>query len=431
MSIRAGQIQQQLVTEPIGRSRTDHLHAVIAGAIGNGLEWFNFGAYVLYAAIIARQFFPAANPLNSLLASLATFSLGFFARPLGGIVLGMYSDRVGRKAAMSASILTMCVGTALIALTPNYAAIGIAAPLLILLGRLFQGFSAGGEYGSSAAYMREFAPPGREGFYVSWLYSSTSLCNALGVLIGTIVSLVLGTAALESWGWRLPFFFGLLIGPVGYIMRRRLAEVPSHRRSSDPGAIPLIEVFTKHLGKAIASVGLITLATICSYVLLAYTPIYSVHALHLPQTSGFIATLAGLLTTGGMIPVWGLLIDRVGPRLLMRISAILLIVLAYPMFRFITTEPTLTHLLMFQILFGVIIALYQGPLLTGMSDLFPSQTLATGLGIADSVAVALFGGTAALIITYLIAVTGSPMVPAFYVMAAALVGLISTIPLPR
>lgn len=424
-------MQQRLVSGAIDSSRTSHINAIVAGAIGNGLEWFNFGAYVLYAAIIAKQFFPTSDPLSSLLASLATFSLGFFARPLGGIFLGMYSDKVGRKAAMSASILTMCIGTALIALTPTYATIGIAAPLLILVGRLFQGFSAGGEYGSSAAYMREFAPPGREGFYVSWLYSSTSLCNALGVAIGTFISLVLGTAALEAWGWRIPFFFGLLIGPVGYIMRRRLNELPSHRRSSDPNAMPFVEVFTKHLGKAIASVGLITLATICSYVLLAYTPIYTVHALHLPQTSGFIATLAGLLTTGGMIPVWGLLIDGVGPRLLMRIAAILFIVLAYPMFRFVTTEPSLTHLLIFQILFGTIIALYQGPLLTGMSDLFPSKALATGLGIADSIAVALFGGTAALVITYLISVTGNPMVPAFYLMVAALVGLISTIPLPR
>ena len=405
--------------------------AVAAAVIGNGLEWYNFMLYGVFAAIIAKLYFPVANPLTSLLLSLGTFSVGFFMRPLGGTLLGMYSDKMGRKAALSLTIMLMCIGTAMIALMPTYVQIGVAAPLLLLLARLVQGFSTGGEMGSATAFMREYAPAGRTSYYVSWVYASSSLFIALGSAVGTIVSHRFSPEALESWGWRVPFLLGLLIGPVGYVLRTRIADPPEHRRTHDRTGTPFRDVITKHPKEALASGALITLSTICTYTLLIYTPIYSVRALHLPQSAGFTATMVGTITAGALIPVVGHFVDRIGAKVLLRVAPILLILLAYPMFALINAVPSLTTLLIYQLVFGVVIAIYQGPILTGIGDMFPNRALATGLGLSDNIAVSVFGGTAALMITWLIALTGSNMVPAYYVMAGGVVGLLGTLPLRR
>ena len=405
--------------------------AVLAAVIGNGLEWYNFMLYGVFAAVIARLYFPAHDQLTSLLLSLGTFSVGFFMRPLGGTLLGMYSDRNGRKAALSLTIMLMCIGTAMIALMPTYAQIGVAAPLLLMLARLLQGFSTGGEMGNATAFMREYAPPGRSAFYVSWVYASSSLFIALGLAVGTLVTRGFNPDELEAWGWRVPFLLGLLIGPVGYILRTRIAEPPAHRRTHDPAATPFRDVIHKYPREAFASGALITLSTICTYVLLVYTPIYAVRTLHLPQSAGFTATMFGTVVAGGLIPVVGHFVDRFGPRFFLRLAAILLIIAALPMFIFINGSPGLTSLLVYQFVAGVIIALYQGPILSGIGDMFPNRALATGLGLSDNIAVSVFGGTAALVITWLIALTGSNLIPAFYLMAGGVVGLLGTLPLRR
>jgi MHS family proline/betaine transporter-like MFS transporter len=405
--------------------------AVLAAIVGNGLEWYNFMIYGLFASIIARLYFPSANPLASLLLSLGTFSVGFFIRPLGGTLLGMYSDRMGRRAALSLTILLMCIGTAMIALMPTYAQIGLAAPLLLVVARLLQGFSTGGEMGNATAFMREYAPPGRTGFYVSWVYASSALFIALGLAVGTLVTHWFSAEDLETWGWRVPMLLGLLIGPVGYVLRRRVADPPGHRHTHDRQATPFRDVIRKHPTEAFASGALITLSTICTYVVVVYTPIYAVRSLHLPQSAGFTATMLGTVTAGALIPVVGHFVDRFGPRFFLRLAPCLLIVLAWPMFSFINAWPGLESLLVYQLVFGVVIALYQGSILTGIGDMFPNRALATGLGLSDNIAVALFGGTAALAITWLIAVTGSNLVPAFYLMAGGVVGLSGTLPLRR
>ena len=204
--------------------------AVMAAVIGNGLEWYNFMLYGVFASIIAKLYFPTANALTSLLLSLGTFAVGFFMRPLGAAVLGAYSDRNGRKAALSLTIMLMCIGTAMIALLPTFAQIGLAAPILLMVARLMQGFSTGGEMGNATAFMREYAPEGRTGYYVSWVYASSSLFIALGSAVGTVVSRGFSPEALETWGWRVPFLLGLLIGPVGYVLRTRIAD-PPHRHA--------------------------------------------------------------------------------------------------------------------------------------------------------------------------------------------------------
>jgi MFS transporter, MHS family, proline/betaine transporter len=405
--------------------------AVIAAVIGNGLEWYNFMLYGVFASIIAKLYFPTANALTSLLLSLGTFAVGFFMRPLGAAVLGAYSDRNGRKAALSLTIMLMCIGTAMIALLPTFAQIGLAAPILLMVARLMQGFSTGGEMGNATAFMREYAPEGRTGYYVSWVYASSSLFIALGSAVGTIVSHGISPGALETWGWRVPFLLGLLIGPVGYVLRTRIADPPEHRRTHEPTGTPFRDVITKHPKEAFASGALITLSTICTYTLLIYTPVYAVRALHLPQSAGFTATMVGTVTAGVLIPVFGHFVDRLGPRWFLRTAPVLLFVMAYPMFALVNASPGLSTLLIYQIVFGVVIAMYQGPILTGIGDMFPDRALATGLGLADNIAVSVFGGTAAFMITSLIAVTGSNMVPAFYIMGGAVVGLLGTLPLRR
>jgi len=279
--------------------------------------------------------------------------------------------------------------------------------------------------------MREYAPEGRTGYYVSWVYASSSLFIALGSAVGTIVSHGFSPEALESWGWRVPFLLGLLIGPVGYLLRTRIADPPEHRRTHEPGGTPFRDVMTKHPKEAFASGALITLSTICTYTVLIYTPVYAVRALHLPQSAGFTATMVGTITAGVLIPVFGHFVDRLGPRWFLRAAPVLLFALAWPMFAFVNASPSLATLLIYQLVFGVVIAMYQGPILTGIGDMFPNRALATGLGLADNIAVSVFGGTAAFMITSLIALTGSNMVPAFYIMGGAVLGLLGTLPLRR
>jgi MHS family proline/betaine transporter-like MFS transporter len=405
--------------------------AVFAAVIGNGLEWYNFMLYGVFADIIARLYFHVAGPLLSLLLSLGTFSAGFLMRPLGGAFLGMYSDRNGRKAALSLTILLMCIGTAMISLMPSYEQIGIAAPILLVAARLVQGFSTGGELGNATAYMHESAPPGRSGYFVSWVLASSALFIALGLAIGALATHSFSPSVLETWGWRVPFFFGLLIGPIGYVLRSRITELPSNRRTHDNQARPFHDVTHEYRRELLASCALITLSTISTYVLQVYTPIYAVRSLGLPQSAGLIATMVGAITAGTLMPIVGHFVDTLGPRIFLRGATVAFIVLAWPMFHSISNSPSLTLLLVYQIVFGIVIAVYQGSLLSAVCDLFPDQSLATALGLSGNIAISIFGGSAALVITWLIAVTGSNLVPAVYLMVGGALGLLGTVGMRR
>lgn len=403
---------------------------IVAAVIGNGLEWYNFMLYGVFAAVIAHLYFPTRSGLTSLLLSLGTFGVGFFMRPVGGVLLGVYSDKVGRKQALAMTIMLMCIGTLLIAVTPTYATIGLAAPLLLVLARLLQGFSTGGEMGNATAYMRDYAPPERRAHFFSWVYASSGLFIGLGLAVGTIFSAIFSHDALYAWGWRIPFLLGLIIGPVGYIMRTRIPDPPVSQQTSQVEGRPLQHVLTHHLKELFATGALFVTSTICTYVLAVYTPVYTVHTLKLPQIDGFFATMLGTLIIGCLTPVVGHYVDRYGPKLFLRVSAALLIILAWPMFTYVNTSPSFGGLLVFQVVFAVVVAGYQGAILTGIGRMFPSHTLATGLSLADNIAVAVFGGSAAFIITSLIAITGSHMVPAVYLMIGSAVGLWGTTVIP-
>lgn len=400
--------------------------AIIATVIGNGLEWFDFTVYSFFAVIIAKLFFPTGNDLTSLLLAVATFGVGFVMRPVGGIILGVYADRVGRKAALSMTILLMALGTTIIGLAPTYEQIGLFAPMLIVIARLMQGFSAGGEMGGATAFLTEYAPEKQRAFYSSWIQASIGVAVLLGAAVGTFVTSSLSTEALHSWGWRLPFLMGIIIGPVGYYIRHHLDETPTFRETTDKSDSPLAEVFGKYPRETAASFSMVILWTVCTYVLLFYMPTYAIKVLNVPQTSGFIAGMVGGLAILVFAPIVGRLADRYGRRILLSSSALIIFVLAYPMFVYINQSPGLVSLLVFQLVFGVLIATYTGPILAAFSEMFPAKVLSTGLSVAYNFAVTIFGGFASFIITWLIASTGSTMAPAFYVMIAAAISFVGT-----
>lgn len=400
--------------------------AIVATVIGNGLEWFDFTVYSFFAVIIARLFFPTGNDLSSLLLAVATFGVGFFMRPVGGIVLGVYADRVGRKAALSLTILLMALGTTLIGIAPTYDQIGILAPLLIVVARLMQGFSAGGEMGGATAFLTEYAPARQRAYYSSWIQASIGVAVLLGAAVGTFVTSSLSEEALNSWGWRLPFLLGIVIGPVGYYIRHHLDETPAFRDTAERADSPLKEIFQAYPRETAASFSMVILWTVCTYVLLFYMPTYAVKVLQVPQADGFVAGMAGGCAIMVFAPLVGLLADRIGRRVLLSGSALLILVLAWPMFAYINHVPGLASLLVFQLVFGVLIATYTGPILAAFSELFPARVLSTGLSVAYNFAVTIFGGFASFIITWLIATTGSSMAPAIYVMIAAAISLVGT-----
>ncbi len=400
--------------------------AIVATVIGNGLEWFDFTVYSFFAVIIARLFFPTGNDLSSLLLAVATFGVGFFMRPVGGIVLGVYADRVGRKQALSLTILLMALGTTIIGIAPTYDQIGVFAPLLIVVARLMQGFSAGGEMGGATAFLTEYAPARQRAFYSSWIQASIGVAVLLGAAVGTFVTSALSPEALNSWGWRLPFLLGIVIGPVGYYIRHHLDETPTFRDNAERSDSPLKEIVQTYPRETTASFSMVILWTVCTYVLLFYMPTYSVKVLQVPQSTGFIAGMVGGLAIMVFSPIVGWLADRTGRRALLSGSALLILLLAYPMFFYINQVPGLVSLLVFQLVFGVLIAAYTGPILAAFSELFPAKVLSTGLSVAYNLAVTIFGGFASFIITWLIASTGSTMAPAFYVMIAAAISFVGT-----
>ncbi|WP_026874008.1 MFS transporter [Inquilinus limosus] len=411
---------------PIGLQAAERRHAIAAATIGNGLEWFDFTVYGFFTPIIARLFFPAGDDLTSILLTVGTYGVGFFMRPVGAVVLGIYADRVGRKAALTLTILLMAIGTALLGFAPTYAQAGIVGPLVIVLARLIQGFSAGGEIGGATAFLIEYAPPQKRGFYASWQQTSQALAVVLGGVCGTIVTQALDPAAIDSWGWRVPFLFGLLIGPVGFYIRARIDETPvftdSHTRKSES---PLRDALAEHPRGIASGFGVTILWTVCTYVLLFYMPTYAVKQLGIPLADAFIATTIGGVVLMAGCPFAGAFSDRIGRKRLLLTAAVAIGVLVWPLFAWVNASPTLAVLATVQAVLGLLLAAFTGPAPALLAEQFPAGLRSTGLSLAYNFAVTIFGGFAALIVTLLIEETGSKLAPSFYVIAAALVSALT------
>ena len=402
---------------------------VAAVVIGNALEWYDFLVFGFLTIVISRLFFPADSQYASLLLTTATFGVGFFMRPVGGILLGMYADRHGRKAALLLIIVLMTAAIAMIGLAPPYAAIGIAAPIIILLARLLQGFAAGGEFASATSFLIETAPPGRRGFYGSWQMVGQGLAVFSGAVVGAILTSALSPESLDSWGWRIPFLLGLIIGPVGLYIRRNLEEtdVFLKERENTSAKQRLGAILAAQFRQIAIAAGIAASGTIAFYVILLYMPTFARIQLGVPLRDAFIAQSISLACMTVLIPLSGALSDRVGRKPLMIGSLLLLLLLVYPLFQWAAANPSFGKLATMQIVLCCLIGVFYGPMSTAIAEQFAVLTRSTGMGIGYNFAVMTFGGFAQFFVTWLIGTTGLPTAPALYVMFGALIGLVATL----
>ncbi|MGA8933576.1 MAG: MFS transporter [Pseudolabrys sp.] len=401
--------------------RTSTFKVLAAASIGNALEWYDILVYGYFAVTISKLFFPTADPTTALLLTFGTFGVSYLVRPLGAIVLGAYADRNGRRAAMLVSIVIMTIGTGLMAVMPTYSTVGLVAPIAVLVARLLQGFAVAGEFGSATAFLVEHSDE-RKGFFASFQWFGQGLAAVLASFFGVILFGLLTADQLESWGWRVPFFFGLLIGPIGLYIRKNVGETPEFREQG-PAKAPVRQMFAQYWDRLLMCIGIVILSTSSNYIIL-YMPTYAIKQLHLPQSLGFTATLLGgiLLTFGA--PFFGHLSDRVGRVRMMVIVSLLFAVSAYPAFVLLVANPSLTGIVGIVCWLSLLKAAYSGTLPALMAELFPTATRSTGIAVAYNTSVPIFGGFAPFIAAWLIAVTGSPLAPSFYLIATSLVSLL-------
>ncbi|TXC99248.1 MFS transporter [Streptomyces sp. ISID311] len=411
-----------IAEKPLSRNRARR--AVLAATAGNTLEWYDLTTYGFFAVSISKAFFPTGDATVSLMLAFGTFGISYLVRPLGALVLGPYADRAGRKAGLLMTIRLMMIGTLLIAVMPTYASIGIAAPVMILLARLVQGFSAGGEFGSATAFLSEQSSD-RRGYMASWQFASQGLATLLAATFGTVLSMNLSAAQLDSWGWRIPFLVGLLIGPVGYVIRRQLPETPEFAEAVQAGeatTTPIRQVLGRQKLRVLLMVGAMVMSTAVTYVIV-YMPTYAQKVLGLPSSAGYIgAAVSGVVLTT-VTPLIGHLSDRIGRTKIMLIAGAAMVLLICPLFLLLSGSPSLLVMGVVMGVLGLLKACYFGALPALMSEAFPTATRSTGLGLSYNLGVLSFGGFAPAIITWLIASTGNHLSPGFYIMAAGVLSI--------
>lgn len=398
--------------------------AVISSSIGAALEWFDVIVYASFATIIAKNFFTFgadAPPVIGLILTFATFAVTYLIRPIGGMVLGSYADRGGRKNALTLTMMLMMVGTLIMAVAPTYATIGFAAPVIILISRLIQGFSAGGEFGTATTFLVETAPH-KKNFYASWQIVSQGASMFLASAFGFALNTWMSQEDLDSWGWRIPFFVGLLVGPVGLYIRAKLDETEEFMATVKEHS-PLKSLMVEHWGRVLAGSAVIGVATITVYMIL-YMPTFAVTNLHIPPTAAYLGGVVAGVINIVAVPYIGHLADRIGPAKIMTWAAIAAVVLAWPLFALIVNNPTVLSLVLVIAVLGVIMAFYFGPLPGLMSSLFPAAVRGSGLSVAYNVGVTLLGGIAPLVLTWLLSVTGSLTVPSVYYIVISVISLV-------
>lgn len=395
---------------------------LFATCIGNALEWFDIAVYGFFASYIAHAFFPTEDPSVSLLLTFGSFGVSFLIRPLGAVVLGAYADRVGRKKALLMSIMLMMVGGLIITVMPSYGSIGVIAPVMILLARLIQGFSAGGEFGSSTAFLVEHFPE-RRAFIASWQFATQGASTLMASAFGLGLTTWLTEAQIQDWGWRIPFAFGLLIGPVGIYIRRHVHE-PASFVSAEKSAAPLKTLVGKQKNLLLLAMGLMVISTGINYML-NYVPTYATQSLHLPGSTAFAATLiAGVILTV-VTPLMGLWAERVGRLPLMWGSLLLLAATIYPAFLLVVNHTSSVTLILLVGWMALLKSVYFSTVPSMMADLFPMSTRASGMAISYNVAVTVFGGFAPLICTLLISMTGTSLAPSYYLMLLAVLSAVA------
>ncbi|ANH74355.1 MFS transporter [Ralstonia insidiosa] len=402
--------------------------AIFRVVSGNFLEMYDFMVYGYYAKAIADTFFPAGNEFLSLMLSLVTFGAGFLMRPLGAIFLGAYIDRHGRRVGLIVTLALMACGTLLIALVPGYATIGLAAPLLVLVGRLLQGFSAGVELGGVSVYLAEIATPGKKGFFVSWQSASQQVAVMFAALLGVLMSVLLPPSEMSAWGWRVPFIIGCLIVPFLFIIRRSLQETEEfQKRKHRPDLAAVFRSMGQNWRLVGAGTLMVVMTTVSFYLITAYTPTFGKSVLHLSDMDSLIVTLCVGASNFFWLPVMGAVSDRVGRRPLLILFTVLMLVTAYPAMVWLVSEPSFARMLTVLLWLSFLYGSYNGAMVVTLTEIMPPEVRTTGFSLAYSLATAIFGGFTPAIVTWLIHETGNKAMPGVWVSFAALCGLIATL----
>lgn len=396
--------------------------AVVAASLGNALEWYDIVLFGFMATTIAAVFYPGGS-FAAQLMTWATFAITFVVRPLGAVLIGSYADTHGRKAALSLTIGLMTLGVFIIVVTPGYATIGLAAPIILAIARIIQGISAGGEFGSATAFLTENAQRGKA-YYASWQVATQGVSMFMAAGISWLLSSVLSPAALTSWGWRVAFAIGLLIGPVGYYVRTKMSDTPEFVAAEKDHA-PLKLLLGQYGGRLLSAFLVIAMATISVY-LITYLPSFA-KGLGLPAWAAFPgAVVAGVITFIGS-PFVGRLADRVGMTTIMIPAAIAGILAGWPLFLLLQANPTILMLTLCEVIVGIFMCLYFAPMPALLSELFPVQVRSSGMTISYSLGVAIFGGFAPLILTALVGATGVKTAPGLYYAACCALALVGVL----
>ncbi|MDN7181804.1 MFS transporter [Caballeronia sp. SEWSISQ10-4 2] len=414
-----------LVLDKAGLSKK---HVIAATTLGTALEFYDFTIYSFFAIQIGQLFFPGASPVNQFLLSIGVFGVGFVVRPLGGIVIGAYADRVGRKKAMVLTIMLMALSCAMIACAPPYAVAGMVAPFIVLAARLIQGFAAGGEFGPGTTLLVEYATDQTRAFFASWNFAATALGLALGALVATLVNVALPKQAVLDWGWRLPFLLGIVAAPAGMLIRRRLEETLVDRAPGAPrpqGALKA--ALTTHLKLTILGTFAELGGSVSVYITAFFLPSHAVRALHLSPTAAVSSGVVSSLVLFVAAPIAGRLADRFTRKRVLVISRVIMLLAVYPAFAFLGAHPSVTALCIISGLLAVFVAGQIVPVLVMIPELFPKHVRATGIALTYVVSASFFGGFSPFIASWLVAQTGNPLAPAWYVAAACAISLVPVI----
>lgn len=408
-----------------------NVRILAAGAVGNALEWYDFAIYAFFAPIIARQFFPTENPVNAILATFGVLAAGYLMRPLGGILIGHVGDRAGRRVALMLSIALMAIPTSLIAVLPSFDAIGIAAPIILTVLRLLQGLSVGGEYMGSVVFIAERSPRRRRGVAASVCSTSGTVGILVASAVAALLQAVVTEVALNEWAWRLPFLAGLLLGLIGFMLRRHMADVsPAVGGTYEPPRLPIVNVVRDHFPTVLRTFGIGAMAGAAFYIVFVYLTTYLTEVVGTDRGVALDLNTAAMVLVIIVMLVFGWLSDRIGRKPVMATSALLLVLLCYPLFVMLHSG-NLVWEIVGDLCFAVVVGAILGPLPALMAELYPREVRYSATAFSYNLPVAIFGGTAPLIATFLVTETGNDYSPAFYLMALAVVGLIALVLTPE
>src|SRR5216683_2728179 len=406
--------------------------AILRATSGNFLEQFDFFLFGFYAAAIAKAFFPSENETAALLNAFGVFWLGALMRPVGAIVLGAYIDRIGRRKGLIVTLAIMALGTVTIAVCPTYATIGVAAPVIVLIGRLLQGFSAGVELGGVSVYLSEIATPGNRGFYTSFQSASQQVAIFVAAIIGFVLSEMMPAATVAAWGWRIPFFIGCLIIPFIFVLRRTLEETPVFlAMKRHPTASEVFASAAANWKIILLGTLMVAMTTVTFYFVTVYTPTFGKNVLKLTTRDALLVTLCVAVTNFIWLPIGGAISDRIGRKPVLLAIAGLSLITAYPMLSWLVVEPTFTKMLIVELVFSFYFGVYNGAMVAALTEVVPAHVRTTCFSLAFSLAAALFGTFTPLAATWLIDRTGDKASPGFWLMFAAASGIIATLAIFR